>query len=207
MLFSDRLLAEADSLCEKCFKQSEDTMLCSGIRLFKRPEYKDVATPGACIKLRAKREGEFNIRRLKDSNIPPTAIEKYKDSDFQILTRFEFLEASEQLTESAWEWGCSLIREGIAFKYVLAHLLVKRYEDWDNLIVDLGDKIDVLFLDRFNVGHREQYISEALSELIRYRYNQDLRTFVTYEARKPHNTTEERLYEFLETWEEKNTYQ
>lgn len=204
MAFSDKLLKEADELCEKCFNQDTGVMLCSGIRLFKREEYPNSpATPGACIKLRQKRDEEFLKAKLANSGIPKRFIETWvDDGDVPIPKQFNFYEWSdESLTYIAWDSGMKWIRSGKSFKYFLTHLLMKKYENWDNLIVDLGDGVDVLWLDNFNVGYVDEYISRAFDELIRYRYNQNLSTYVTVGARKPRNAVEERLYEFMETWE------
>lgn len=204
MGFSDRLLAEADALCNECFKQAPDTMLCSGIRLFKRDEYTNVATPGACVKLRRKRDEEYAVKRITDSNIPKAFIENWEPDDVE-FPAFLFQKADEDLTKQFWTWGIGIIKEGVSFKYIHTHLLIRRCSDWDNLIVDLGDKYQVVVFDRFDVGHADDYVSHALDELIRYRHNNGLSTLVTYERRKPRNTTEERLYELMEEWEDKRT--
>ena len=204
MAFSDKLLAEADALCARCLMEPSDTMLCSGIRLYRRVEYDNApATPGACSKLREKREEEFVGGKLKSSGIPKSVLDTGTQDP---LARFDgtflFREASEEFTNYVFDWGMNAMRDGKAFKYVLTHLLIKNYSDWDNLIIDLGTRFDIVVLDRFNVGRVEDYVSKSFAELLQFRYSNNLQTVVTYEAWKPRNPTEERLYVKMDEWSE-----
>ena len=202
MIFSQKLLDEADALCKKCLEQPSDTMLCSGIRLYPREDYPGAPpTPGACEKLRYRRGKSIIEEKLKASGIPVKFIESFRYPKLKITQDFVFVEATDDLTEEFFYIGVDLITNfQTSFKYVLTHLLLKKYGNWDDLIVELGDNFDVLVIDRFDVGRREEYVSRAFAELFRYRYNNGLKTVVTYEAWKPRNGVEENLYIEMDNW-------
>lgn len=195
-------LQRLDAQCELC--KTGDTMLCEGIRIYQKGEYKEhlIRTyTASCDKLKAKVAEASAEIQLDYSGIPQNFINNNDpEYDARWDSKLVFQEFSEADRISMWKHGLWKIAQWDTFKYTMLMLLFKQYTNWGNILTDFGKRYDLLVLDRFDMGTAPEFILDAVYELIMYRFHNGLGTIITVGNNpRPRNAREKELYQFLES--------
>lgn len=216
----DNQIKEADDLCKKCGTNPEH-MICDGVRLYKLVEAtefysKIIYSTGTCAKFQYQQEKKRIETQFDASGLPESVVvnkNKLVKYSFSKLDGKVYVNGnpfptkvketySKDRRDYLWNVGKSLIIDDIAFKYVSVPLWLSRFRDWATILTLLGDSVDVLYLDRFDMGATPVFVSEYMIELVYYRSNNNLATIITTNnPPRVRHDIENELYDEVSNWE------
>lgn len=213
-----KVLEREDALCAQCLKLDSNHLLCTGVRHYVDRDAGVVGYPPivrrACSKVLMHNALDERVRLTRYSGIPDDFVRKARTKAFSrnvvrtshgdlfidnvLVPKFNWLLHSADAERLLWNESLALIGGLVPAVYVYVPFMYQDNVDWRDLVPMFG-RFDVLALAAVDSGRRAAYQVDALLELVRFRTNRGLHTWITTTSDSARRKVDEPMFEWLQT--------